>query len=90
MPVLTAALDEGAAVRLILERGIDLPLLTVPGDTVPFEDIADGRPTALLSAPRISDTITTLRIELDHARLDDNPPCPKAARSIGSTHPRPS
>ena len=78
MPVLTAALDEGAAVRLILDGRIDPPLLTVPGDAVPFEISQMGIDRFAERASHLRTTITTLRIELDHARLDDDPPCPKA------------
>jgi len=37
MPVLTAALDEGAAVGLVLDGRIGPAPFTIPGDAVPFE-----------------------------------------------------
>ena len=37
MPILSAPLDKGLAVSLVLKRRIGLPFLAIPVDSIPFE-----------------------------------------------------
>jgi hypothetical protein len=78
MPVLTAAVDEGAAVGLVLDGRIGPPLFTIPGDAVPFEIAQMGIDGFAAHASHFGTTTGSLPIEFDDACLDDDPPCPEA------------
>ena len=73
MPILTAPLDKGLAVGLVLESRIGLSFLSVPVDPIPFEIAKMGidRPSRRLGPfGATRSAFPPLDIEPDHPRLD--------------------
>lgn len=72
MTVLASALDEGAAVRLVLDRRIGVALLAVAGDAIAFEIAEMSVDRFAHRAAHLRTMRAALRIELHDARLDDD------------------
>lgn len=79
--VLPSALDEGAAVRFVLDGRIGTALLAVARHSVAFEIAQMGVGRLARRAAHLRAARAALRVELDHPRLDDDParPEPRAA-----------
>ncbi|HEY8065105.1 MAG TPA: hypothetical protein VIF40_10315 [Methylosinus sp.] len=72
MTIVASALDEGAAVRLVLESGIGVALLAVVGDAIAFEIAEMGVDGLARGAAHLRTMRAALWIELHDARLDDD------------------
>ena len=86
MAVLTPALDEGAAIRFVLDRRIGASLLSFPGHAVAFEIAQMGVGRAARDATQFwpAGAAFALRIELHHPRLDDNAARSKPAGGVAA------
>ena len=82
VPVLSAALDEGAAVRLVLDGGIGAALFAIARCPIAFEVAQMGVGRLARRTPHLRAARGALRIELHDARLDDDAAGPKPAGGI--------
>ncbi len=82
VPVLPAPLDEGAAVRIVLNAGIGAALLAVAGHSVAFEIAQMGIRNLANRAAHLRAARSALRVEFDYPRLDDDPPRAKPAGGV--------
>ena len=80
--ILPATLDEGAAVRLVLNVRIGAALLAVAGHSVAFEIAQMGIRRLARRASHLRAARSALRVEFDYPRLDDDPPRAKPSGGV--------